>query len=189
MAVCAELAQIGVDGDGMFWFDQCGAVPAGVLTELVEGGSAAGMASVLATTAAQPAGRLAETAGTVVIHRMTDPVTAERFARLTGEKLIPGGRAAGPLNRPGKGHLDLNGITFVRRPVVPPEKLCALADGEFALAVREPRRRLVPLGRVIPARLPAQHPAPAPGVPAFQRRPREPFGRKDRQPERAGQRR
>jgi hypothetical protein len=189
MAVCAELRQIGVDGDGLFWFDQCGAVPAGMLTELVGCGSTAGMATVLATTAARPAGRLAETAGTVVIHRMTDPVTAERFARLTGDKLVPGERAAGPLNRAGQGDLHVNGITFVRRPVVPPEALCALADGEFALAVREPRRRLVALGRVIPARLRAQHPVPAPGAPAFQRRPREPFGTKDRRPQRAGQRR
>lgn len=208
MAICAELRQIGVDGDGLFWFDQCGAVPDSVLTELIQRGSVAGMATVLATTAAQPADRLAEAAGTVVIHRTTDPVTAERFARLTGERLVPGERPAGlltPGERPagvltpgerGTGRLTPaspgatgvtdGGITFVRRPVVSPEVLCTLADGEFVLTVRAPRRRLVPHGRVVPARLPAQPPAAVPGAPAVQARPREPFGWKEGQPRLAG---
>jgi hypothetical protein len=219
MAICAELHGIGIDGDGLVWFDECGAVPAGVLVGLVERGSSSGLPAVLATTSMQPADRLADQVSTVVIHRMTDPVTAERFARLTGEKLTPGepgtaqvmttGPAAGPVppvsGRSGPGSAD--GTTFVRRPVVSPEAVCTLADGEFVLAVKGPRRRLVALGRTIPARLgappaaltpgqapplgPGQAPPLSPGSPpagatSRRGRPREPFGIGQQRPRLAG---
>jgi hypothetical protein len=217
VAICAELRGIGVDGDGLVWFDECGAVPAAVLTDLVERGSSSGLPAVLATTSMQPADRLADQVSAVVIHRITDPVTAERFARLTGEKLTPGepgagqvmttGPAAGPAvsGRNGPGAAD--GTTFVRRPMVSPEAVCTLADGEFVLAVKGPRRRLLPLGRTIPARLsapppaltpgqapplgPGQAPPLSPGSPpaggtSVRRRPREPFGIGQDQPRLAG---
>lgn len=169
MVVSGELRRIGVDGDGLVWYDQFGAVPPGVLTELIQRGSAAGMATVLTTTATQPADQIADQAGAVLMHRMTDPVTAERFARLTGEKLMPPQQStAGPGRKPAPKQM-----TFVRRPVVSPEVLCTLTDGEFVLTVKAPRSRLVPLGRVIPARL---RPIPAvQGAPAGGGNEREPF--------------
>jgi hypothetical protein len=176
MALCADLAEIGVDSDGLAWFGESGAIPPGVLADLIGRGSAAGMATVLATTDVRAAECLADESAAVVMHRMTDPVAAERFAKLTGEKLTPGEQGV-----PG------NAVSFVRRPAVAPETLCTLADGEFVLAVKAPRRRLVPLGRVIPARIAAE-PAPiaaervprAPDAPAMRwARPREPFGSKD----------
>ena len=94
MAICGELRRIGVEGDGLVWFEQCGDVPAGVLTELITRGARAGLPAVLTTTSAQAAEKLADQVNAVVIHRMTDPVMAERFARITGEKLVPG--EAGP---------------------------------------------------------------------------------------------
>ena len=39
-------------------------------------------------------------------------------------------------------------------PAVPASALLSLGPGEFVLAVNAPRRRLVQLGRLVPARLP-----------------------------------
>jgi len=80
-----------------------------------------------------------------------------------------------------------SGPAFVRRTVVSPETLCCLGDGEFALVVRAPRRRFVPLGKTVPARLdaPPRRRPPASGaahVPATgaaaqgPSHPRQPFG-------------
>jgi hypothetical protein len=203
MGICAELRKIGVDGDGLVWLEQCGGVPAGVLTELVRRGAAAGLPALLTTTSAQAAEQVADQVNAVVIHRMTDPVMAERFARFTGDKLLPseavGAQAPGLLagsaavittepdvlprglaaagyaqpgfaapgvaqpgvRVPGDGRPDVpaaaygqvGGNEFVRRPVVSPETLCGLAKGEFVLLVKAPRRRLVPLGKTVRARL------------------------------------
>lgn len=176
MSICADLFEIGAGSDVLAWVDQCGAAPPGVLADLIRRGSAAGMATVLATTDAQPADRLADPPAAVVMHRMTDPVAADRFARLTGEKLTPGGQGSAGA-----------ATTFVRRAAVPPEVLCTLADGEFVLAVKAPRRRVVPLGRVIPPRRPAQR-TPSAGAAAAVRwpRPRDPFHGKERQAHLAG---
>jgi hypothetical protein len=223
MAICAELRRIGVEGDGLIWFEQCGEVPPGVLTELISRGAGAGLPAVLTTTSAQAAEKLADHVNAVVIHRMTDPVMAERFARIAGEKLVPGGAvdlqvpgqaaaaraqpgSAAPGSEPrvtGRGvpdgdppgfgapgfgapgfgsagpgsagpgsagfaahgagapgdpataspFLPTGGTTFVRRPVVSPETLCGLSNGQFVLLVKAPRRRLVPLGKTVRARL------------------------------------
>jgi hypothetical protein len=223
IAICAELRRIGVEGDGLIWFEHCGEVPIGVLTELISRGAAAGLPAVLTTSSAQAAEKLADHANAVVIHRMTDPVMAERFARIAGEKLVPSeavdlqvpghavaaqawpgsvalgseprvsGRGIPPagdppdtaapgfgsvaFGAPGLGAPGLGapgssargggvpgdsatggpflpaGSTFVRRPVVSPETLCGLGNGRFVLLVKGPRRRLVPLGRTVRARL------------------------------------
>lgn len=46
------------------------------------------------------------------------------------------------------------GTDLMRCPVIPPRTLRALRRGEFVLAVNVPHRRLIALGRFIPARLP-----------------------------------
>jgi hypothetical protein len=250
MGICAGLRKIGVDGDGLVWLEQCGDVPTAVLTELVRRGAAAGLPAVLTTTSAQAAEKVADQVNTIVIHRMTDPVMAERFARFTGEKLVPseavGARPPGPLvgsaavmapdpgaqsagfaamggaaagypaaGYPGPGFAapgfalpgarvlgdnmaagpaatfrPAGGNTFVRRPVVSPETLCGLGNGEFVLLVKAPRRRLVPLGKTVRARLHAPSrrrrwaaaaraatPATAPGgTLKAPPQPRQPFG-------------
>ncbi len=35
VSICAELRRIGVQGDGLVWFEQCGDIPTGALTELI----------------------------------------------------------------------------------------------------------------------------------------------------------
>ena len=189
IAICAELRRIGVGGDGLVWFEQCGGIPTGTLAELITRGAAAGLPAVLTTTSAQAAEKLADHANVVVIHRMTEPVMAERFARITGETLVPAD-AAGPhpggllqaatgdpgsvaaFARGGRANATsaqaLGGVTLAdpafrsagapglaRRAVVSPETLCGLRNSEFVLVVRAPRRRLVPLGKTVRARLAA----------------------------------
>jgi hypothetical protein len=48
----------------------------------------------------------------------------------------------------------MQGTDLVRCPVIPPRTLHALRRWEFVLAVNVPRRRVIALGRLIPARLP-----------------------------------
>ena len=240
MGICAGLRKIGVEGDGLVWLEQCGDVPTGMLTELARRGAAAGLPALLTTTSAQAAEAVAGQVNAVVIHRMTDPVMAERFARFTGEKLVPGeaagAQAPGPLAgsaaviaaeldtvppglaaagypppgfaapgaaQPGArvfgdGMPDASaaafgragGNGFVRRPVVSPETLCGLGNGEFVLLIKAPQRRLVSLGKTVRARLhapshrrrwaaPATAPRPAavPGATVqAPPHPRQPFG-------------
>jgi hypothetical protein len=174
MASCAELRKIGVAGDGLIWFDQCDGVRPALLGELISRSAGVGMPTVLTTTSPQAADSLAGQANTVVIHRMADPVMAERFARITGMKLAPGEQGRPPAAvRPGAPVMPgvagvagvagppvaapvlgpAAGVAFVRRPVVAPEALCGLANGEFVMVVKGPSGRLVERGRTIPARL------------------------------------
>ncbi|HUK70463.1 MAG TPA: hypothetical protein VLW50_17175 [Streptosporangiaceae bacterium] len=225
IAVCAELRRIGVEGDGLVWFEQCGDIPARVLTELISRGTTAGLAAVLTTTSAQAADKLAGKVNAVVLHRMTDPVMAERFARITGDKLVPGdadgpqapggatvtaGGAGADVARGPGAHVRARGdpaagltaapafrpadAAFVHRPVVSPETLCGLGNGEFVLMVKAPQRRLVPLGKTVRARLAAPYrkrhrrranadadrAVPRPAVPGAAAQesapPRQPFG-------------
>jgi len=182
IAVCAELRKIGVAGDGVLWIDECGAIAPGVLAELVKRGAAADMAAVLTTTSAAAADNLADQVNAVVIHRMTDPVMAERFARITGVRLEPSenGAPVRPGFPPGEAARfgrpapaargaapfasttmatgsQSDGLAFVRKPMVAPEVLFSLGRAEFVMVVAGPPRRLVALGKTIPARL---HAAP-----------------------------
>jgi hypothetical protein len=109
VTICAELRRIGVPGDGVVWFDQCGGLRPALLTDLVAHGAGAGLATVLTTTSASAAAALADQVGTVLIHRMSDPVLAERFARLTGDKLVPGGPVTAA-TAPGSAVLASNGL-------------------------------------------------------------------------------
>jgi hypothetical protein len=177
LAVGAELRRIGVAGDGLVWFDQCGALAPATLTALVTRGGGAGLPAVLATTAPDRAVSLADQVNVLVLHRLADPAVAERFAGYTGEKLAPVGGgdlavaagsqtrvrsavaarpAAGPEPAPpaDAGQLSqLGPYGLVRRPVVPAQSLSRLGNGEHVLIAAGPRRRLVTLGLTIPARI------------------------------------
>ncbi len=166
IAICAELRGIGVPGDAVLWFGECGGIPTGVLAELVSRGAAADVAAVLTTTSAVVADGLADYVNAVVIHRMTDPLMAERFAWVSGERLVPSEAGASAMPgfaksgaTPGFGAAaaaefrSADGVAFVRKPRVSPEILFGLGKGEFVLAVKSPRPKLVPLGKTVPARL------------------------------------
>jgi hypothetical protein len=186
LAVCSELRRIGVPGDGLVWFDQCGGLSPAALSDLISRGEAAGLPALLTATAAARVQALADEVNVVVLHRLTDPAVAERFAGLSGEKFAPVGdddlaAAAGPPVRPkaiagvgaatspaavgaaGPGGTagqlsQLGPYGLIRKPVIAARSLGRLGNGEHVLIVGRPRRRLVTLGLTVPARI-ARHPA------------------------------
>jgi hypothetical protein len=187
LAVCSELRRIGVPGDGLAWFDQCGGLAPAALSDLVARGEAAGLPALLTTTEATRVQALADQVNVLALHRLTDPAVAERFAGLTGEKLAPPGEgdfpaaggppvrakatagarattpaaavgAAGPTDPAGP-LSQLGPYGLVRKPVVAARSLSRLGNGEHVLIVRRPRRRLVTLGLTVPARM-VRHPRP-----------------------------
>ncbi len=127
LAAGAALHGIGVDGDGMIWLAECGALPRQPVTEMIGRGPASGLPVLAATTSAQVAADLADLSNVVVACRMEDTAAARR---LLGPAPPPDqeGGATGP---------------------------AALRDGEFLLAVKNPPR-LVPRGLLVGARRPRE---------------------------------
>jgi hypothetical protein len=195
LAADADLGEIGISGDGVAWFDHCEGLPQPMVRDLIGRGSSAGLPVVLTTTSSRAGLGLAGEVNALLLHRMPDAASAESFAALTGERLVPepylappaaGGtlaaqRGGAASDRDGKtaggetaalattrpAAVAADGLTFTPRPVVPPGALQHLGLGEFSLVVRRPERRLVAAARTVPARLPAAVPAAAvpPGPP------------------------
>jgi hypothetical protein len=156
LATDADLREIDVDGDGLVWFDHCEGLPQPMLRDLIGRGAEAGLPVMLTTSSARAGGGLADQVRALVIHRMPDAGSAERFAGQTGERLVPE-----PWAGTGDGELTAT-------PLVPAEALQELGRGRFALVVRWPAGRLVAAGRTVPAALPAPARPPsrrAPGTP------------------------
>ena len=70
LAAGAALRGIGVDGDGIVWLAECGAMPRASVTELIARGPGAGLPVLAATTSAPAAAELVELTNVVVAHRM-----------------------------------------------------------------------------------------------------------------------
>ncbi len=143
LAAGAALNAIGVDGDGMVWLAECGSLPRGALTDLIARGPATGLPVLAVTTSPQAGTALAELTNVLVVHRMTDAAAARQLAAVAGvagpER--PGGPGApgdGPAPGPGRDGAD---------------RLSAFGDGEFLLAVKNPRR-LIPRAQLVQARIP-----------------------------------
>jgi hypothetical protein len=84
----AALRGIGVDGDGIVWLTECGAMPRASVTELVARGPDAGLPVLAATTSGPAAAELTELTNVVVAHRMDDEATPRSLDGLSG--LRPG---------------------------------------------------------------------------------------------------
>jgi len=84
----AALHGIGVDGDGIVWLAECGAMPRGSVTELIARGPGAGLPVLAATTSAPAAAELAELTNVVVACQMADEATPPSFSGLSA--LRPG---------------------------------------------------------------------------------------------------
>ena len=97
-----------------------------------------------ATTSAQVAADLADLVNVVVAHRMDDAAAARRLSAVAGRGSGRPGRPPDPVQAR---------IPADRRTPVDPADLSALRDGEFLLAVKNPRR-LVPRGLLVRARVP-----------------------------------
>jgi hypothetical protein len=132
LAAGAELRRIGVDGDGLVWFGECGWMPPELLAELIGSGAGTGLPVLLTTASVGVAGELAGRVGALVIHRMTEPA---------------GFPAAGPA---------LSAVAALSA-----EQAGRLDPGEFMLVVDGAQRRPVTLGKTVNARIP-QLSAPRP---------------------------
>ena len=73
LAAGAALRGIGVDGDGIIWLAECGALPRPAVAEMIARGRDAGLPVLADTTSAQVAVDLAGLANVVVAHRTQDP--------------------------------------------------------------------------------------------------------------------
>jgi len=135
LAAGAALNGIGVDGDGIVWLAESGALPRQPVTEMIARGQGAGLPVLAATTSAQVAADLADLVNVVVAHRMEDTAAARRLA-----EAVPG---------------------LPPEPETGPNGPAMLRDGEFLLSVKEPPR-LVPHGLLVRARVPESRPAAAP---------------------------
>ena len=174
LAADQDLCDIGVDGDGIAWFDNCEGLPQPMLRDLISQGARAGLPAVLTTTSARAGAGLADEVNVLVIHRMPDAGSAGSFASRTGERLVPepwAGRppTAAPSHqlRHGPGGTNRTGQqttmatrvpppatpaarSFIHEPRVSATQLQQLGRGEFVLVVRHPGR-LVPAARTVPA--------------------------------------
>jgi hypothetical protein len=107
LAADEDLRDIGIDGDGLAWFDHCEGLPQPMLRDLISRGAEAGLPVVLTTTSARAGAGVAPHVNALGIHRMPDADSAELFAGHTGERLVPdlgaGPLAAGPAAGRGPG--------------------------------------------------------------------------------------
>jgi hypothetical protein len=130
LAAGAALDGIGVDGDGIVWLAECGALPRPPVTEMIARGRGTGLPVLAATTSAQVAADLADIVNVVVAHRMEDTTMAARLAAVVQDPAAEGDPATA------------GGFP------------AALRDGEFLLAVKNPPRFL-PRGVLVRARVPS----------------------------------
>ncbi len=153
LATDGDLREIGIDGDGLAWFDHCEGLPQHTLRDLISNGAEAGLPVMLTTTSARAASGVAAQMNALVIHRMPDPESADQFAAETGQRLAPE-----PWAEPGDPEL-------VPVPRVSAATLQGLGRGRFTLVVRRPDGRLVTACRTVPAAVPAPAGAAPPGSP------------------------
>ena len=134
LAVGSALNGIGVDGDGIIWLTECGALPRPPVSEMIARGRDTGLPVLAATTSAQVAADLADMVNVVVAHRTQDTTMAAHLASIAPDPAEERDPAmAGALG---------------------PASPAALRDGEFLLAVKHPPR-LVPRGLLVRARVPS----------------------------------
>jgi hypothetical protein len=145
LAAGAALNGIGVDGDGIVWLSECGALPRQAVTDMIARGPGTGLPVLAATTSATVAADLATLVNVVVAYRMNDPAAARRLSEVAGVAAPAGpgwpepGASPGAQAGPG--------------PPADAAALSTLRDGEFLLAVKNPPR-LVPRGLLVRARIP-----------------------------------
>ena len=128
-ALAAGLSRIGVDGDGLIWVTGGERLPATASAALIGDGRVAGLAVLIGTSSSAAAAQLARLVDARLILRVADPSLAAVLAASAVPEPAPAG-------------------------AVSADALLSLGRGEFVLTVGEPARRLVTLGRLVPARLP-----------------------------------
>ena len=138
--LAARLARIGVDGDALVWITGCQWLSAQAAAAVIGDGRAAGLAVLIGAASPAAIANLAGVAGALLIHRIADPSLAGSLAGASCPSASASGTALGS--------------GAARGQAVSAGALLSLKPGEFVLAANGPRRRLVELGRLVPARLP-----------------------------------
>ncbi len=141
LAAGAALHRIGVDGDGIVWLTECGLMPRDSVADLIAQGRGSGLPVLAATTSGPAAAQLAELANVVVMHRMADAAAARQLAAVAAA--ADGGEPLPPPPARSEGTASAGSASG-------PD---ALGDGEFLLAVKQPRR-VVPRARLVRSRIP-----------------------------------
>jgi hypothetical protein len=131
----------GIAPDGLCWLTACDGVDPAAVAGLIAAGSPAGLAPVLATTAPEPAARIAGQVNAAIVHRVADPRLAAELAPLTGATVVPlgrvlaqpepGGAEDGRSAAAASGHAVPLGTMEV--PLVQAATLCTLRSGDFVL--------------------------------------------------------
>ena len=137
----ASMYRGGIAPDGLCWLTECDGVDPAAVAGLIAAGSPTGLAPVLATSAPEPAARIAGQVNAAIVHRLADPRLAADLAPLTGSTVVPlgrvlaepepGGTADGMSAAASAGHAVPLGTMEV--PVVQAGTLCALRSGDFVL--------------------------------------------------------
>jgi hypothetical protein len=167
LAAGDALNGIGIDGDGIVWLAECGSLPRPSVAGLIARGQGTGLPVLAGTTSAQVAVDLADLVNVMVAHRTDDTAAARRLSAVAAAAAPAGparpldpGQPPDPGRPPDRGRApdlgaDQNpGANPGLGPAVPAVDLSVLRDGEFLLAVKNPRR-LIPRGLVVRARVPA----------------------------------
>lgn len=135
----ATMYRGGIAPDGLCWLTECDGADPGAVAGLIAAGSPTGLAPVLASTAPEPAARIAGQVNAAIVHRVADPRLAVELATLTGSTVVPlgrvlaqpgsGGTEDGPPAAAAAGHAVPLGTMEV--PVVQAATLCTLRSGDF----------------------------------------------------------
>jgi hypothetical protein len=137
-----------VRAEGMAGLAPAAGLPAAALTGALP---TAGLAAAGPGTPASPA-----TAPLAAGPAAAAPLTAAAPAAATPAAATPPGIPAGAVTGLAAGTATPFGVAVC--PVVPAGALCALRDGEFTLIVGSPGRRVIPLARAVPGRIPQPRP-------------------------------
>jgi len=180
-ALYAGLYRAGVAPDGLCWLTACDGADPVALAGLITAASPTGLAPVLASTAAEPAARIAGQVNAAIVHRLADPALATQLAPLTGTTIVPVSRVLGQPERAGEdgGPLPVAYASHaaplgtMEAPVVQAGALCALSSNEFVLVTGLTAARAGGAAVTVRARCQAvseRMPGPAPtALPAIRR--------------------
>jgi hypothetical protein len=136
-ALAAGLRRIGVDGDGLVWVTGGERLTAQAVAALIGDGRACGLAVMVgaASSASSASSASAASAAPAVTAELAGLVSALLVHRIADPSLA-------------------TTLAAQAGPRLSARALLTLGQGEFALAVKAPRPRLVAPGRSVPARLP-----------------------------------
>jgi hypothetical protein len=147
MAVVADLHGMAARGDSLVWVNGCEVLERQLVTGLIRQAAGTGTAVLLSTASAAAAAVLAAEAGVIVTRGPAEADFAARFAALADPvpAAVPAGMQAAVAGAPVATALRMQDSSW---PLA--ESLLHRGPDAFALLVRSPQRRLLPLCLAVP---------------------------------------